>query len=416
MGVSLHKMSQQLHTPFVGQAQPDLVVAGAGVMGLWAARHALKRGESVLVLEKREVGAGASGGFLGSLMPHMPDRWNAKKQLQYDGLASLEAAVGELEADTGLDCGYRRCGRLMPMKHERMLAHLEERIAGARDWWTDEDGKQAYFMEHVPPEELGRRFKTPDGTPWLSPDLAEFGASHDTLSARAHPRSYLMALAAYVRNHPRGEIREGAHVLAIETDGDGVSASLADGSRIGCGRAVIANGWEAYALLGAMNGGKGAVCAGQPITGRGVKGQAVLFELAHDDSLPIIYDSGTYIIPHGTVAGSDEEGGPHLISAGSTSVDDWLGWHEDAEQARKAFDRDDTAFYDHAYELAPALEHAPIVRRWANVRPRNTMTDPETGKVGTDALFGALEGQENIRVAIGGFKISFALAHLAHEL
>ena len=41
-------------------ASPDVIVIGAGIFGLWAARHALKRGERVLVLEKSAVGSGAS--------------------------------------------------------------------------------------------------------------------------------------------------------------------------------------------------------------------------------------------------------------------------------------------------------------------------------------------------------------------
>ncbi|MGB7286840.1 MAG: FAD-dependent oxidoreductase, partial [Salaquimonas sp.] len=84
---------------------PDLIVVGGGIFGLWAARHAIKRGERVLVLEKREIGAGASGGFLGALMPHMPDNWEAKKQLQFAALSSMPAAIARLEAETGIDCG-----------------------------------------------------------------------------------------------------------------------------------------------------------------------------------------------------------------------------------------------------------------------------------------------------------------------
>ena len=89
----------------------DLRVAGAGVVGLWTARLAAARGLKVLVLEARAAGSGASGGLPGALMPHMPEQWNPKKQFQFEALASLESEVEKLEAETGLACGYRRCGR-----------------------------------------------------------------------------------------------------------------------------------------------------------------------------------------------------------------------------------------------------------------------------------------------------------------
>ncbi|MCB1385695.1 MAG: FAD-binding oxidoreductase, partial [Nitratireductor sp.] len=158
------------------EPSPDLIVVGAGIFGLWAARHALKRGERVRVIEKRRVGAGASGGFLGSLMPHMPDRWNAKKQMQYEALYSIGGAIAALEADTGLKCGFRRCGRLLPLKHGRMPAHLAARIEGARAHWVDETGAALFTMEHVAPEELAKRFRGPGGGVWLSPGAAPFGA------------------------------------------------------------------------------------------------------------------------------------------------------------------------------------------------------------------------------------------------
>ena len=418
-------MSQHVHTPIQaqiqaanrGSGQPDLLVVGAGIFGLWAARHALKRGERVLVVEKRNVGAGASGGFLGALMPHMPDRWNKKKRMQYEGLHSLEQSIAELEVDTGADCGYRRCGRLMPLRHEKMLHHLEERISGAAKHWIDQNDRQAFTLEHIPRSDLASRFTLPDGKPWLSPEIAPFGAAHDTLSARVNPRAYLAALAQFVRGHDNGTIVEGAGVMAL--DPEVVSVSLTDGSTVSAGRIVIANGWEAYDLLeGIRARAEGQKITGQMITGRGVKGQAVLLDLPHDDNLPILYDSGSYIVPHGAAMGVDGEGVANCVAVGSTSVDDWLPKDADGaalKAARTGYDATDTGFFDHACGLCPALASAPVVERWANVRPRNTIPDPNTGKIGAEPVFGRLEGHGRVSLAVGGFKISFGIAHLPHR-
>ena len=367
---------------------PDVIVVGAGIFGLWAARHAIKRGQRVLVLEKRRVGEGASGGFLGALMPHMPDRWNAKKQWQYDALTSLADAIGEVQSDTGLDCGYRQCGRLMPLVHEKMPEIASARIAGAKAHWVDGAGQQAYRMELLAPDFSGTVAEN-----WLSEKAAPYGAVHDTLSARVDPRAYLGALAHYVRSpgHGLGEIREGCEVASFREEQSGVSVTLSSGETISGGQLVIASGWEVYDLLAKA----GASFNGNRVTGQGVKGQAVLLEFKHGDNRPIVYDNGSYVVPH---AGN-------RIAIGSTSIDDW-------QPPANRFDEADMRFYEHALELCPQLTNAPITERWANVRPRNTMPDPGTGRPGTEPVFGKLDGHNHVKVAVGGFKISLGIGHV----
>ena len=70
-------------------------------MGLWAAVHAERLGIQTLLVDAGRFGQGASGGLLGALMPHMPDKWSVKKQFQFDALVSLEKEIAALEAATG---------------------------------------------------------------------------------------------------------------------------------------------------------------------------------------------------------------------------------------------------------------------------------------------------------------------------
>ncbi|MCB1385461.1 MAG: hypothetical protein KDJ80_05930, partial [Nitratireductor sp.] len=232
------------------------------------------------------------------------------------------------------------------------------------------------------------------------------------------PRAYLTALAAYVGNHPKGEIRQGIGVVDATADGAGVSVTLGDGARLHAGRAVIANGWEAYDLLARMGGGRGVAVGGRRVTGRGVKGQAVLIDIAHDDDLPILYDSGSYVVPQGAGMGADATGRASRIAVGSTSTDAWLddGVAMDGsalEAARTGCDPADTGFLDHAVTFCPALSGAPIAESWANIRPRNTIADAITGKIGTEPATGPVDGTDRIRLAVGGFKIGFGIAHLS---
>jgi glycine/D-amino acid oxidase-like deaminating enzyme len=370
----LNRLERQMDTMI--QSGPDrkscdTLVIGGGVLGLWAARHAIKRGERVIVLEKRSVGAGASGGFLGALMPHMPDNWNDKKQFQYDGLASLANAIASLESDTGHDCGYRRCGRIMPLLHEKVFPQVDRRLAGAKANWSD-----AHQMRHLSPND--KTFND-----WLDPQVAPHGIQHDTLSARVNPRAYLAALAAYVRN--RAKVLEGAEVVSLQIANNERKALLANGETFLSDRIIVANGWEAYPLLqpfmGSLNSGKSI--------GRGVKGQAVLLEYQHNDELPIMYHDGSYVVPH---AGN-------RIAIGSTSLNEWSG-------APEAFDSSDMGFYQNALTLVPALKDAPIIERWAGVRPRNTID----GR-GTAPWLGPVPGHEGLIALIGGFKITLGVAH-----
>ena len=374
-------MIQSLHTPSLPKNKPDCLIVGAGVFGLWAARHAIKRGERVVVVDKAAAGSGASGGFLGSLMPHQPVRWNAKKQMQFEALSSLGDVVRELEADTGLDCGYRRCGRLIPLTHGEMPEHAAERIDATIERWQ---GRFTMTKLELP-------FAGSQADGWLSENVSPFGATYDNLSACINPRKYMAALAAYVRGH--GTLLEGTKVTGI--DPDGCEVKLADGSRIAAGRIVIANGYEAYALLEKID----ARYKSQMISGRGVKGQAVLLDFTHDDTLPIVYDQGAYIVPH---AGN-------RVAIGSTSVNDW---QRTAHPRSDEFDANDMDFYEHAMKLVPTLKDAPIIERWAGVRPRNTVADLVSGKVGSEAIVGSLDGYPLVSVAIGGFKIGLGIGHL----
>lgn len=368
---------------------PDLIIIGAGIFGLWAARHAIKRGQNVLVLEKRKIGAGASGGFLGALMPYLPDRWEPKKQRQFDALVALPEAIEQLEADTGHDCGFKRCGRLMPLTHEKMERHVIERVEGAKKFWQSKFD----FQKIVEPFEADSIANN-----WLSSSAAPFGVTFDNFSARVNPRAYVEALGAYVRDH--GTLMENTEVRSISNSK--TSVTLTDGTEIFAEKILVANGYEAYDLLGSINAQVCRKNGPELISGRGVKGQAVLVAYDHGDELPILFDNGCYVVPHQH----------NLVAIGSTSINQWKLEGKDPDLIARSFDPNDMGFYERALELCPSLKSAPIVERWANIRPRNTMIDPETGKVGAEQVCEPIAENSNIMVAIGGFKVSFGVAHL----
>jgi glycine oxidase len=339
---------------------PDIAVIGGGIVGLWTAYEALRQGLSVTLLEKRRIGAGASGGVLGALMPHQPTGWNAKKQFQLDGLLSLEEKIAELEALTGIATGYRRCGRLMPIR-------TPEKRRQSRQW---ADASEV----HWPPEQAWRVI---DGTPLASTlpqDRMPHGANFDTLSAHISPRKLISALTGALRADAV-TVREGAEVASVS--GESV-VTFADGEALRPARIVVCAGWDGFALLEPFFDGE---------TGRGVKGQAATLRPARpiDPAQPILFDGGTYVIAH-------EDG---LVAVGSTSENEY----DDPAATDDKLD----ALIDTAKALCPSLAGAEVMERWAGVRPR---------AAGRDPLVGPINGTSRIFVATGGFKISFGIAHL----
>ncbi|MDP5360472.1 MAG: FAD-binding oxidoreductase, partial [Paracoccaceae bacterium] len=67
-------------------ATADITVMGAGVFGLSVAYASARRGAFVRVIDPAGVAAGASGGLVGALAPHVPENWNDKKAFQFESL------------------------------------------------------------------------------------------------------------------------------------------------------------------------------------------------------------------------------------------------------------------------------------------------------------------------------------------
>lgn len=353
-----------------GQLRADLLIVGGGIMGLWAALHAQRQGIDTLLVDEGPLARGASGGLLGALMPHMPDRWSEKKQFQFDALISLEEEVRLLEEETGLSAGYRRSGRLIPLPkpHLRVIAerHCKDAEAhwhhGARSFsWTPLDA-------------------SPAGNGWPSEEFMAAGIVCDTFAARVSPRSLTGLLTARLKeaSHVRIIENSGVDLLHLETD----TAGLSDGRTVSFGHCIIAAGHRSFPMLQSL----GAPLP-QPL-GQPVKGQAALLKADIDPALPLLYLDGLYIVPH--------EGGYAAI--GSTSEDRFDDPASTDDQLEGLIGR--------ARALAPALRDAEVVERWAGLRPKAIDRDP---------MVGPHPDHPRIHALTGGFKVSFGIAHRLAE-
>src|SRR3954451_20660297 len=90
----------------------DVVVVGAGVIGLASAWRAAQRGLSVLAVERDEPGAGGSGVAAGMLAPVTEAEFEEESLLQLN-LASAPIwpdFAAQLAERSALDTGYRPSG------------------------------------------------------------------------------------------------------------------------------------------------------------------------------------------------------------------------------------------------------------------------------------------------------------------
>jgi glycine oxidase len=337
-------------------------------MGLWAAAHAERLGIDTLLVEAGELGQGASGGLLGALMPHMPDKWNAKKQFQFEALVSLEDAIAEIEGATGLSAGYRRSGRIIPLPkpHLRQIA-----LGHSRDAEVHWHQQGCAFQWHV--------LDAPPVADWIDAGSAEGGFVHDTLAGRVAPRALVAALSAFLEKAANVRIIRNSELSALDPER---GAAEVDGQRLRFGSCIVAAGHSSFLFLQRFSP-ELPKPLGQP-----VKGQAALLKADIDPAMPTIFRDGLYVVAH--------EGGH--VAVGSTS--------ENRFDDPSSTDEQLNALVEAARVLSPALRNAPVVERWAGLRPKAIDRDP---------MIGPHPRHSNLIALTGGFKVSFGLAHRLAE-
>lgn len=312
----------------------DVTIRGAGIFGLATAWECLRLGARVRVVDPNGVAAGASGGVVGALAPHVPENWNAKKAFQLDSLLMAESWWAEVAETGGRDPMYARAGRVQPLADDRAvdLAHAREGTAG--ELWR---GQATWAVERVSDDPFAPT--SPSG--WVV---------RDTLSAHLHPRSASLALA-----------------VACEARGARIVADAPDE-----GHVVWATG---VAGLDDLSRDIGA-----PI-GQGIKGQAAVLQYDARGK-PQLFADGVHVIPHGD----------GTVAIGSTT-------ERDAQDLSTDSLLDDVVATARAH--VPALRDAPVIQRWAGLRPRARSRAP---------ILGPHPTREGVFIANGGFKIGFGMA------
>jgi gamma-glutamylputrescine oxidase len=192
----------------------DVVVIGGGIAGVSVLHHLGLRRVNAVLVERSNLAAGASGRNAGFLLAGVAASYAEAVRVYGRSKArevwslTNENHDAMIEAVGGDDVGYRRLGSVTLAASDQEASQLEESEAMLR-----EDGFDARW----------------DGLRLINPRDGE-----------ANPAAIVGALA---RRAPRGAIREGVEVTALEASSDGVTVHA--GGKV-CRAGVVILATNAY--------------------------------------------------------------------------------------------------------------------------------------------------------------------------
>ena len=347
----------------------DVVVVGAGAVGLAVAWRAAQRGLGVTVLERASVsGAGTSAVAAGMLAP-ISETISTELPLMRLGLAAVNAYpefVEELGDASGMDPGYLRCGTLLAAR--------------------DGDEAESLGRELALRESLGlavHRLRSSEARrlePALAPTLRlalEIPDDH-----AIDPRKLTAALAQAVTT-AGGTLRTGVMVGEVSmADGRVRGVRLTDGEHVAGEHVVVAAGVWTEAVRG--------LPANARVPIHPVKGQILRL---HDPAGPglltrVLRMTGGYLVPRGDgryVLGAtmEERGFDTTVTAGGA-----------LELLRNAF------------ELLPSVTELVIDELSAGLRPATPDNAPAIGP-------GSIPG---LHWAVGHYRHGILLTPITAEL
>ena len=233
----------------------DVVVVGAGIIGLSAARRARAAGASVTVLERDAIGHGASHVAAGMLAPVAEAEFGAAgRRLLALGLRSAEmwpAFADELRHASGEQTGVLETGTLVVARDDDEARELERQLAFRRSL-----GLRAQRLLASAAREL---------EPALAPGLRLAIEAPDDHSV--DPRAVVRALALACRRDGVELLEHcAARTLRLDAADDRVTGVVLDDAReIDAGQVLVASG--------AWAGGVDGLPADAQVPVRPVKGQ-----------------------------------------------------------------------------------------------------------------------------------------------
>ena len=299
---------------------PATLVLGGGLMGLAVAHQLARRGQTVTVISRRRSEA---AGFVaaGMLAPHAEGLSGTLLQLGQASLERIPRWVAQIESDSGLGCGLRTSGIVVPF-----------RTADERDAYPTAGLGQTLDRTGLDQEIPGL------GPEWTTGLLFEQDGQIDN-------RRQLMRALERACVSLGVQFLEGAEVLNL-LEGDhgqlnGVNLRSAEGEQqqLNCRQAVLCSGAWSQHLVPQL-----------PVFP--VKGQMLSLQGPREALKRVIFGPGTYLVPR-------EDG---LIVVGATSEREAAFAEGLTPDGQKQLQRGIAA-------LLPIATGWPPMERWWGFRP-----------------------------------------------
>jgi glycine oxidase len=317
----------------------DVLIVGAGVIGLAGAWRAVRAGARVRVLERDRPAAGATGVAAGMLAPVGEASWGEETllSLNLDSLRRWPDFARDLEADAGEEIGFAECGAL----------HVA----------LDRDETEALRRRHELHRSLGLESEWLRGSECrrVEPGLATAvrGGVHARHEATVDPRRLAGALLAGLE-HRGVTVESGAEVVAAERESGSWRLTIADGKEFAAPSVVLASGaWSGAEWVPAE--------ARLPV--RPVKGEILTLRGSAQEPVceGIVAGERVYVVPRGDgrlVVGAtvEESGFDAMVTAG--------GVHELLREA---------------YRLVPEIAELELAETSAGLRPGTPDNAPLIG-------------------------------------
>jgi glycine oxidase len=318
----------------------DVVVVGAGIVGLACAWRAAQAGLSVLVLERGEPGAESSGVAAGMLAPVTEAIFGEEELLALNlaGAAEWPAFAAELSERSGIDLEYSQSGALLVAADRDDVAELRrlnelQRSLGLDAVWMG--GRECRRLE-----------------PALSPRVS--GGVLAPADGSVDPRAAIAALLA-VLEQQGVEVATGVDVHGVEDSAGRVTGLATSGGTVTAEHVVVAAG----AWSGGLHESAPEV---RPVKGQIVRlrGAAVAQRVVRTPRCYVVCRPSGEIVIGATV---EERGFDKTVTAGAVH-----------------------RLLEAAWEVLPDLEERELVEVSAGLRPGTPGNRPVVGAAGPEGL------------------------------
>ncbi|HTK36882.1 MAG TPA: glycine oxidase ThiO [Pyrinomonadaceae bacterium] len=344
----------------------DVLIIGAGVIGLSIARALNKRGvRNISVIERGAAGAEASHAAAGMLAPQCEaDRPDDFFRLCRGSNRFYPLLSQQLKVETGADIELDQCGTFFAAFTDEDAAEIGERFE-----WQKRSG---LAVEHLTAEDALKE------EPNLSPTVRE--ALYFPYDTQVENRKLVAALKKYAEINGI-TVRQYTEIKELIVDNDHVAGAISASEKFYAGMTILAAGaWTPFIKFR-----EGVV----PVEVKPVRGQIICFEPRRPLFRKVIYTPRGYIVPRAD--------GRLLVGA---TVED------------KGFDKMVTAegtekLRRNAEQISPAFSGLEISDSWVGLRPASPDGLP---------VLGELPDIKGLIVATGHYRNGILLAPITAEI